>query len=897
MDNMQKMMEDLALSCQKIEKNAQNSISWVRENSQANCVKSQAASVERILTEVEVKARSIKNISSKPCSIGVFGQSQAGKSYLVSCLAGDERSDLITKLGDTTYNFIRDINPPGGGKEATGLVTRFTIHNKEDGKAEYPVKVELLKEVEIALVLINSYFNDSFETPTIQEKKIEAFRDTVNNLRDCGQEKRKFIDEVIILKQYLSRNHRELSSMIDDNIWAMALKKIPKADIDERAKFYSFFWGENDVLTTCFKKMANILGLINSTNIYLQLSSLITKGQSGVKSIINVTALNSFSDKDVTLKYMRPDNSCGEAPLSFLAALIAELNIPIINAKYQEKIFTKLDLLDFPGYRGRLHQEFEKLTDNDFTNCNNESRALVPELFLRGKVGYLFEKYVDNNDLNCLIVCTAADGQLDAGIEGVVDRWVKETQGSNPEERKQHKPGLYWVLTKFDNRIGNDLGKDNISYGSEGLLGQTLFEKFSRYEWLNNWDGDNEGEKPQSFNNLFLIRKLNQESCTFIELSSGKPQTESNYTNKKAKVDELREKFINDKDVKKFFKDPKKSWDRVVALNDGGIELLCESISFTDADNIRYQSLSRKVGEMAYEGKKQIADWYTSEDNAENQKQKQIMITKIFRDQNPEIGIRFGELLSLFNLPEAQIKEAYNYDINEAYFNDLDNAAQEASKEEETQSVDDFNLDALFNEAQENIQNSSVDIGSSSNKGSDVAVSGFKCKEAGRIFNAWIRYLTNFTCPITKIDQKYVDFFISEIKAYVERINFAKTFDEKMDKVLGANSKGRDQVYAQALVVASNTISDFLIGIGGEIDKKNEEENLENGYPVLDEDAPDYNKILRDTFNVWFKKFAQESLKNSNVSRKTGISLEQNKILGNYIALFKEEENKYKNER
>ena len=66
---------------------------------------------------------------------------------------------------------------------------------------------------------------------------------------------------------------------------------------------------------------------------------------------------------------------------------------------------------------------------------------------------------------------------------------------------------------------------------------------------------------------------------------------------------------------------------------------------------------------------------------------------------------------------------------------------------------------------------------------------------------------------------------------------------------------------------------------------------------MLDEDAPDYNKILRDTFNVWFKKFAQESLKNSNVSRKTGISLEQNKILGNYIALFKEEENKYKNER
>jgi hypothetical protein len=58
-------------------------------------------------------------------TIGFFGLSQAGKSYLISALAAGENGKLGTVLGGHQLNFLTHINPVGG-KEATGLVTRFS---------------------------------------------------------------------------------------------------------------------------------------------------------------------------------------------------------------------------------------------------------------------------------------------------------------------------------------------------------------------------------------------------------------------------------------------------------------------------------------------------------------------------------------------------------------------------------------------------------------------------------------------------------------------------------------------------------------------------------------------------------------------------------------------------
>ena len=130
----------------------------------------------------------------------------------------------------------------------------------------------------------------------------------------------------------------------------------------------------------------------------------------------------------------------------------------------------------------------------------------VSQLILRGKVAYLFERYTDSQEMNLLIVCTPSDKQSDVNSVGpVLERWINKTQGDTPEARSQRKPGLLWAITMFDKRISADLTKDEnmlkISWGSGGLLKQTILERFGNYPWLNDWSNG----KP--FNNTFLVRK------------------------------------------------------------------------------------------------------------------------------------------------------------------------------------------------------------------------------------------------------------------------------------------------------------------------------------------------------------------------------------------------------
>ena len=63
-------------------------------------------------------------------SVGIFGESQAGKSFLVSTLISDKNGNSTIQLGNRKLDFIRDINPQGSGKESTGVVTRFSTHER-----------------------------------------------------------------------------------------------------------------------------------------------------------------------------------------------------------------------------------------------------------------------------------------------------------------------------------------------------------------------------------------------------------------------------------------------------------------------------------------------------------------------------------------------------------------------------------------------------------------------------------------------------------------------------------------------------------------------------------------------------------------------------------------------
>src|SRR5262249_61287171 len=73
------------------------------------------------------------------------------------------------RFGDTSYDFLREINPPGN-RESTGLVTRFGL-GLSAGDREFPVRVRLLTQTDIVKILGNSFLLDfdhqkaAFERP------------------------------------------------------------------------------------------------------------------------------------------------------------------------------------------------------------------------------------------------------------------------------------------------------------------------------------------------------------------------------------------------------------------------------------------------------------------------------------------------------------------------------------------------------------------------------------------------------------------------------------------------------------------------------------------------------------------------------------------------------------
>ena len=115
----------LIQQCTMVKQVIEDSMKWV----QTNVEKDKQAVTIYNLKKLRRDAKRYENALPKRPSVAIFGQSQVGKSYLVSNLAKTpEALSLFVKVPDTgeEVDFIANINPPGGGKEATGLVSRST---------------------------------------------------------------------------------------------------------------------------------------------------------------------------------------------------------------------------------------------------------------------------------------------------------------------------------------------------------------------------------------------------------------------------------------------------------------------------------------------------------------------------------------------------------------------------------------------------------------------------------------------------------------------------------------------------------------------------------------------------------------------------------------------------
>lgn len=653
--------EDLKQRCERVHSGLGQAIEWVEE------VRSGAPRLERDGDGLVEKLRRSRNLcrrlgaaAMRPLSIGVFGMSQAGKSYLVSSLARGAHGHLFTELEGHRLNFIGHINPPGGGKEATGLVTRFT-RRLSQAPPGYPVELTLFSEADLIKILGNSFFNDfDKERVSIKSDAVHVREHLEKYARDRQARPTGGLDEdaMVDVMDYFEKRFTRSMGPLRGDFWPTVIELAPRLPAQQRGGLLSLLWGEIPELTRAYVQLRDGLEKLSGVRtVYVPLDALVIGSgddfQWNPDSIINVDTLNHLGkDEAVPLRVVpvadgRPLPEAAVAR-SLLATLTAELTFVLSDAPVAA-LLEHVDLLDFPGYRGRL-----RVTGLGDVRAQVERDDADPvvQLLLRGKVAYLFERYTDDQEMNMLIMCTRCDHPIEiADLAPVLDTWVHATQGDTPAERTARRPGLAWVLTQFDHRV---TPKPNLTESQQRtelntMIKVTLLDRFAQCEWLTAWTPG------RPFNNVFLVRKPGFLSGV-IETTD---DVEGAYLPEHAeRLARARAMFIDADNVKRHVADAGAAWDAVLKPDDGGMERLAAYLDQAVDQRTKLARIAEQVQRVTDDVTvARLGPYYFAEGAGELEK-KQTIAARIAAAIQ-EHADSFGELLFHLQPPAEYLRQLY----------------------------------------------------------------------------------------------------------------------------------------------------------------------------------------------------------------------------------------------
>ena len=887
---MKNLNEQLPKSWEQIYQASAQAIEWVNQTRDSSKrLHNEADNLILDLRRLRNSAKRLGDVSTKSVAVGFFGLSQAGKSYLISALAAGENGKLETVVDNEVLDFIDHVNPVGGGKEATGLVTRFS-RTAKGGIANYPLELKLFQEIEIVKILINAYFKDFDQQKVINKVEFSELNQLIQRIESKKQADYTggiTEDDIVDLYDYLSENFGNSLEGLKGGYWEKAMSLLPYLSITDRGALFSVLWGGISELTAIYIQLATTLLSLNHVNtIYAPLTVLVKDNGDGTKSqidsIMNVDMLERLNTENDSSVTVTPLNGVPTSiSLAQLAFLTAELIFPLVN-QTRVPTFENVDLLDFPGYRGRLNL----ISISDVKEGNP-----IAQLLLRGKVAYLFEKYTDSQEMNVLVVCTPSDKQSDVNDVGpVLERWIDKTQGETADKRATKKAGLLWAITMFDKRIGASLSlsQDNLrnTWGKGGLLQQTILERFGSYDWLSNWSNDGK------FNNVFLVRKpgfdvpfLNVDAKANVELSYN-----DNYQQEMLM---LKNTFVENPDIQEYVNDPDQAWDAMLQLNDGGIGRISQYLEQVAITEVKQQRIVEQLNEQIdYIINMRFDTWYQAGSDEELGKKKQI-INNVVKELQGK-ALLLGELLKVLELPDQTIRALYHSSHMD---NDISNTSGDDVIDN---SSNDFGLNTdfeLFPEVNSPLQPQVVaNIASES-------------KFAKNVFTAWLEHLRNIVLDkhilqFFSIDQKALSFIVEELITGANRLKLETSLTEKVLANENVGSK-RDELESRQISSINMLLADFIAWLGFIPGQTNDipdsrvnqgkpifsspltqfSSQLSHPLPVLDDKTKNYSQFAIFDWFIAFATLAQE-----NVGHHAGreISQEQNSRLGEILTCFKE---------
>lgn len=890
------LSEKLIQGWSTIHQESGQAIDWIgRVRGNARSVDSEADALILRLRRIRNEAKSLGAAAGLPSTVGFFGLSQAGKSWLISALAAGGDGELATIADGQRLEFMRHINPPGGGKEATGLVTRFSFRAKQ-GPTGYPIELKLFEEIELVKVLSNSFFNDfnleKIGNP-ISGSQAKQVLDDLETRKRATRVAGISEDDMVSLWDYLNDNFGKAIGQLTVDFLPRAVSLAPYLTLEDRAQLFSCLWGPATALTQLYLSLAQTLATLGNPNrVFAPIETLVRANDKGslsqADSIVNVDMLKRLGrpqDLTTTVLPVIAGQVAQEktVTLAQLAALTTEMIFPLVNQPSQT-IFEEVDLLDFPGYRGRLG--LESFTDIGGPEQDAQVGNPIAELLLRGKVAYLFERYTETQEMNVLVVCTSTIKQSDVTEVGpVLERWIGKTQGETANQRAKRDPGLIWALTMFDSKIDEALPKDEDMLRAvwTNLVQATMLERFGKYGWMQDWSNGT------AFNNSFLTRKP-RIGNQFLDRTEGHETSVKSSEADKLKL--LEQTFIENAAIKTHVAEPEAAWKSMLKLNDGGIERLSQYLAKVSTREVKLERVKEQMEKALHDLlENRLGRWFHQDGMGEIEAKK-----KIQRQVGEELKKRIHLLADVqhkLQLPDNLLQSLY-------FGSSIDAPEDTISADDSRPSA--VNLeDSVFGEDLDFFGDSPAKVTTQTEKPEPL---GSDARFAKLVLSAWIEHLRSLPSDERLMShlglQKHIaEMMCDEMVTGSARVDLQKQLFDVVSRTEQVGAK-REKLVGRQVFAAKMVLSNFITWLGyinTPVEKRpdsifnkghkifEQPNRVAHGQlPTLGDKPVDHTKIYMAD---WLVGFLQLILENAGHDGGREIKPEQNAELGALIANLK----------
>lgn len=646
------------------------------------------------LKEIRREVRRIGAALEENCSAAAYGESQVGKSYLMSSLLSTPECPFVINLGGHDYSFIDKINPSGGNTsktESTGVITRFTIRSHNDAMSRF-VRIKALTVADIVMLLADAYYNDlkADARNVLQSADIDRELDNLRHL---------WLGKPAPVQTFLGEDDvKDICDYIADTIGSAATgitrssfrtqvaAAAPFLGVDELPAVFALLWNKNAEMTHLFATLTSAAATLGfETDVYVPFETVLRDKGTLLKiewldKVCSAGADsgnsngNSTDGEEATTDVYAADGRVLAKAFSkpYLSALTAELTFVLPRKLAAERRFLeKIDLLDFPGARSR-----EKFKEQEIS-------SVLPTILRRGKVAYLFNKYSRSLSISAVLFSHHNDQKNEPSLGETINSWIEQNIGRTPEQRTRQLERtngvspLFFVATKFNielERTKNDTPDNAARLAEHWRRFETVFPEIIKpATWFDHWVVPGGAFTSEAFRSIYPLRDFywSGKNGVFDGYSDGavtSPETAVHrHPDYPDYFENLRRSFLSHDFVRRHFASPEAAWDGVATVNNDGSKAIIRDLDAISGrlDDARRERHTERLRTLCRRTEAKLAVYYEDEDNVKKNERIRRVIGDIRRSLDFSVGKHpeiFGRIIDSLMLPVGDIRRLA-YDI------------------------------------------------------------------------------------------------------------------------------------------------------------------------------------------------------------------------------------------